>query len=136
MLDRLHRSDEHLTGRKVLVVDDDIRNIYALTGALEQHGMIVINAENGKDGIEMLKKRPDLSTDSVEILEECVVGIERIRAVLQPDRISRCDISIIILAEHRDNKGCQGQGAKHKARYNHGQSHGWVKAPCIPKVRH
>jgi CheY-like chemotaxis protein len=42
----------------VLVVDDDVRNIFALTTVLEQHGLQVVHAENGRAGIEMLQKTP------------------------------------------------------------------------------
>jgi CheY-like chemotaxis protein len=45
-----------LSGRTVLVVDDDIRNVFALTSALEAHGLRVIHAESGKEGIELLKR--------------------------------------------------------------------------------
>ncbi|HET6889896.1 MAG TPA: response regulator, partial [Pyrinomonadaceae bacterium] len=52
MLEKFHRSDPVLAGRKVLVVDDDVRNIFALTSALEAHHMEVVHAENGQEGIE------------------------------------------------------------------------------------
>ena len=52
MLEQLHQHDPSLAGRKVLIVDDDIRNIFALTSVLEQHDMEVFYAENGRDGIE------------------------------------------------------------------------------------
>ena len=51
MLERLRQSDEALIGKKVLVVDDDVRNIFALTSLLEQHGVQVMNAENGAEAI-------------------------------------------------------------------------------------
>src|SRR5262249_2442642 len=51
-LEEIHESDPLLVGKKVLIVDDDIRNIFALTSALERHRMDVVHAENGKDGIE------------------------------------------------------------------------------------
>ena len=51
MLEQLHQHDPSLAGRKALIVDDDIRNIFALTSVLEQHDMEVFYAENGKDGI-------------------------------------------------------------------------------------
>ena len=48
MLDRLHRSDDALVGKKVLVVDDDVRNIFALSSVLERRGMTVLTAGTGK----------------------------------------------------------------------------------------
>ena len=54
MLERLRQSDEALIGKKVLVVDDDVRNIFALTSLLEQHGVQVVNAENGTEAISLL----------------------------------------------------------------------------------
>src|SRR5205823_11058806 len=53
MIDRLHGSNEVLQGRKVLVVDDDIRNIFALTSVLENHEMQVLTATNGRQAIEI-----------------------------------------------------------------------------------
>src|SRR5216683_3043688 len=51
MLDRLHRSDDALVGRKVLVVDDDVRNIFALSSVLERRGMTVLTAGTGREAI-------------------------------------------------------------------------------------
>src|SRR5919202_5107431 len=51
MLDRLHRSDDALVGRKVLVVDDDVRNIFALSSVLERRGMVVLTAGTGREAI-------------------------------------------------------------------------------------
>ena len=55
MLERLHDSDEVLRNRKVLVVDDDARNIFALTTLLENQGMEVASATNGRQAIEILQ---------------------------------------------------------------------------------
>ena len=58
ILAHIRRTDETLSGKKVLVVDDDLRNIFALTSVLEQHGFNVVHAENGRDGIEICGRRP------------------------------------------------------------------------------
>jgi len=58
MLDRLHRSDEALVGKKVLVVDDDMRNIFALSSVLERRGMAVLTAGTGREAISMLDPPP------------------------------------------------------------------------------
>jgi CheY-like chemotaxis protein len=63
MLDNLHSSDEHLAGRSVLVVDDDVRNIFALSSVLERRGMHVIPASNGHDAIKMLDSGPVADPD-------------------------------------------------------------------------
>ena len=68
MLERLHGSNEILHGRKVLVVDDDARNIFALTSLLERHGIDVISATNGRQAIELIQSTPDLSMVLMDIM--------------------------------------------------------------------
>ncbi len=58
MLARLHNSNEALRGRKALVVDDDARNIFALTTVLENHEMNVLSATNGRQAIEIIQEHP------------------------------------------------------------------------------
>src|SRR5213076_1962210 len=55
MLERLHNTDAVFAGKHILVVDDDVRNIFSLTSVLEQHGMNVAFAENGRDAITKLE---------------------------------------------------------------------------------
>ena len=55
MLERLHGSDEDLIGKQVLVVDDDVRNIFALSSVLERRGMKVLTATTGREAISMLQ---------------------------------------------------------------------------------
>jgi len=81
LLSGLYRAAPELAGRKVLIVDDDIRNIFALTGALEQHGMTVLNAENGKDGIETLKNNPDTDAVLMDIMMPELDGYDTIRII-------------------------------------------------------
>jgi signal transduction histidine kinase/CheY-like chemotaxis protein len=68
MMKRVNVTDPRLEGKKVLVVDDDIRNIFALTSALERQQMQVVYAENGRDGIEMLKKTPGIDGVLMDIM--------------------------------------------------------------------
>ncbi len=58
MLERLHRSDEDLVGKAVLVVDDDVRNIFALSSVLERRGMRVLTANTGNEAIDLLEDTP------------------------------------------------------------------------------
>ena len=50
MLERLHMADDVFEGKKVLIVDDDVRNVFALTSVFERRGMEVLFAENGREG--------------------------------------------------------------------------------------
>ncbi|WP_328768257.1 HAMP domain-containing protein [Streptomyces sp. NBC_00286] len=58
----------HFEGEKVLIVDDDIRNVFALTSVLEQHGLSVLYAENGREGIEVLEQHDDLTVVLMDIM--------------------------------------------------------------------
>ncbi|MCU1239063.1 MAG: sensor hybrid histidine kinase, partial [Candidatus Solibacter sp.] len=75
-----HR-DSTLKGKKVLVVDDDVRNIFALTSVLEQHDLQVVHAENGRAGIEMLLKTPDVDGVLMDIMMPEMDGYETMRAI-------------------------------------------------------
>ncbi|MFZ1014971.1 MAG: HAMP domain-containing protein, partial [Terracidiphilus sp.] len=76
MLDRLHRSDDALTGRKVLVVDDDVRNIFAVSSVLERRGMTVLSAGTGREAIETIEQTPDLAIVLMDIMMPEMDGYE------------------------------------------------------------
>ena len=81
MLERLRQSDEALIGKKVLVVDDDVRNIFALTSLLEQHGVRVVNAENGSEAISLLDEDPEIDTVLMDIMMPEMDGYETMRRI-------------------------------------------------------
>jgi CheY-like chemotaxis protein len=81
MLERLHGSTEVLSGRKVLVVDDDARNIFALTSLLESQEMSVISATNGRQAIELIQSTPDLSMVLMDIMMPDMDGYETMREI-------------------------------------------------------
>jgi CheY-like chemotaxis protein len=81
MLEQLHQHDPSLAGRKALIVDDDIRNIFALTSVLEQHDMRVEYAENGKDGIRMLQELPGVDVVLMDVMMPEMDGYEAMRRV-------------------------------------------------------
>jgi HAMP domain-containing protein/signal transduction histidine kinase/CheY-like chemotaxis protein len=74
-----------LAEKKVLVVDDDIRNVFALTSALEQHGMRVLHAESGKEGIEVLKQARDIDVVLMDVMMPGLDGFDTMRIVRQLD---------------------------------------------------
>jgi HAMP domain-containing protein/signal transduction histidine kinase/DNA-binding response OmpR family regulator len=81
MLQKLYDSSQILRGRKVLVVDDDARNIFALTSMLENHEMEVISAVDGRTAIDYIKHTPDLSLVLMDIMMPEMDGYETIREI-------------------------------------------------------
>jgi HAMP domain-containing protein/signal transduction histidine kinase/CheY-like chemotaxis protein len=81
MLDEIRKSDSALAGKKVLVIDDDLRNIFALTSLLEHHDIHVLHAENGRAGIELLKKTPDVDIVLMDIMMPEMDGYETTQAI-------------------------------------------------------
>jgi HAMP domain-containing protein/signal transduction histidine kinase/DNA-binding response OmpR family regulator len=81
MIAEVIRNDETLAGRKVLIIDDDIRNIFALTSVLEQHNVEAIHAENGRAGIELLRRIPDIDLVLMDVMMPDMDGYETTRAM-------------------------------------------------------
>jgi len=81
MLDALYQTDPILAGKKVLIVDDDVRNIFALTSMLEIHHMQVLYAENGRDGIAVLQNTPDIDVVLMDVMMPVMDGYETMRAI-------------------------------------------------------
>ncbi len=101
-----------LSGRKVLVVDDDIRNIFALTGALEQQGMFVLNAESGRAGIELLQANPDIDVVLMDIMMPEQDGYQTISAIRQIESLSAIPIiGVTAKAMTGDREKCIEAGA-------------------------
>ncbi len=78
---KLHKMDEVLQNRKVLVVDDDIRNIYSLTNALEEEGIKCITAENGRVALEVLRDAPGIELILMDVMMPEMDGYEATRAI-------------------------------------------------------
>jgi CheY-like chemotaxis protein len=81
LLERLHGGNEVLRGRQVLVVDDDARNIFALTTVLENHEMEVVSATNGRQAIELVHATPGLSVVLMDIMMPDMDGYETMRQI-------------------------------------------------------
>jgi CheY-like chemotaxis protein len=81
MLEALHRTDPTLTGRTVLIVDDDVRNIFALTTFLERSEMKVVYAESGREGITRLQATPEVDVVLMDVMMPEMDGYETIRAI-------------------------------------------------------
>jgi signal transduction histidine kinase/DNA-binding response OmpR family regulator/HAMP domain-containing protein len=112
MLEKLHASGDILVGKKVLVVDDDVRNIFALTAALERNKIEVLSAESGKDAIELLKKNPLIDAVLMDIMMPDMDGYEamqRIRKIKKFDTLPM--IALTAKAMKGDREKCIEAGA-------------------------
>jgi CheY-like chemotaxis protein/HAMP domain-containing protein len=112
MLERLHGSNEVLRNRKVLVVDDDARNIFALTTVLENHEMEVVSATNGRHAIDLIKNTPDLSVVLMDIMMPEMDGYETMREIRKEPRFRTLPIlALTAKAMKGDREKCLSAGA-------------------------
>ncbi|MBC8088663.1 MAG: response regulator, partial [Phycisphaerae bacterium] len=112
MLDRLHRSDDDLLGKKVLVVDDDVRNIFALSSVLERRGMEVVTASNGFEAIATLESTPGVAIVLMDIMMPEMDGYETMKAIRQNAELRRLPIiALTAKAMKGDREKCLEAGA-------------------------
>jgi HAMP domain-containing protein/CheY-like chemotaxis protein len=112
MLARLHSSNEALRGRKALVVDDDARNIFALTTVLENHDMNVLSATNGRQAIEIIRNTPDLSVVLMDIMMPEMDGYETLREIRKnPEFRALPILALTAKAMKGDREKCLEAGA-------------------------
>jgi CheY-like chemotaxis protein len=112
MLDRLHGSNEVLRGRKILVVDDDGRNIFALTSLLENQEMDVISATNGRAAIDIIQNTPNLSIVLMDIMMPEMDGYETMREIRQIPKFASLPIlALTAKAMKGDREKCLDAGA-------------------------
>src|SRR3979411_68161 len=92
MLERLNSSDEDLVGRTVLLVDDDARNIFALSSVLERRGMHVLTATTGSEAIALVESTPDLAIVLMDIMMPEMDGYQTIATVRENPAYRRLPI--------------------------------------------
>ena len=111
-LQQLRRCDPLLAGRKVLVIDDDIRNIFSLTSALEEHGVELHYAESGRSGIEILQRMPDADAVLVDIMMPGMDGYQTIQEIRSMPAFSTLPlIAVTAKAMKGDRQKCIEAGA-------------------------
>jgi CheY-like chemotaxis protein/GAF domain-containing protein len=112
MLERLHNSDDALAGKKVLVVDDDVRNIFAVSSVLERRGMSVLTAGTGREAIELIESTPDIAIVLMDIMMPEMDGYETMQVIRQNPSSRRMPIiALTAKAMKGDREKCLEAGA-------------------------
>jgi CheY-like chemotaxis protein len=112
MLERLTNSDEDLVGRTVLLVDDDPRNIFALSSALERRGMNVLTATTGREAIELIENTPSLAIVLMDIMMPEMDGYQTIEKIRGNPQFRRLPIvALTAKAMKGDREKCLQAGA-------------------------
>ena len=112
MLEELHHGTKTLTHRRVLIVDDDIRNIFALASILERHEMSIVSAETGRGALDLLDKHPGLEIVLMDLMMPEMDGFETMRAVRQDPRFTSLPIiAVTAKAMKGDREKCIEAGA-------------------------
>jgi CheY-like chemotaxis protein len=112
MLERLHSSDEDLVGKTVLLVDDDARNIFALSSALERRGMNVVTATTGREAINLLESTPTVSLVLMDIMMPEMDGYQTMEVIRQNAAFRRLPIiALTAKAMKGDREKCLEAGA-------------------------
>ena len=112
MIERLHHSDEDLAGKPVLVVDDDVRNVFALSSVLERRGMKVLSATTGHEALALLDSTPDVSIVLMDIMLPEMDGHKTMQFIRQNPTHRRLPIiALTAKAMKGDREKCLEAGA-------------------------
>ncbi|MET3928391.1 HAMP domain-containing protein/CheY-like chemotaxis protein/signal transduction histidine kinase [Lysobacter sp. OAE881] len=112
MVRSLHESDDGLRGKNVLVVDDDVRNIFALSSVLERHGMHVHTAGNGRDAVTKVSEMPELDLVLMDIMMPGMDGYDTMREIRAlGDRRTLPIVALTAKAMKGDREKCLEAGA-------------------------
>jgi CheY-like chemotaxis protein len=112
LLENLHSSDKVLPGKKVLIVDDDMRNIFALSTVLEDHDMVIVSADNGRDAIKLLQAQPDIDIVLMDIMMPEMDGIDTMREIRKIPELKKLPIiAVTAKAMKGDREKCIEAGA-------------------------
>jgi CheY-like chemotaxis protein len=112
LLEKIHRSSPIIVGKRVLIVDDDMRNIFALTSALERHKMHIVHAKSGQQALTMLRGTPEVDAVLMDIMMPEMDGFETIRRIrADPQFAALPIIAVTAKAMKADRDQCLEAGA-------------------------
>ncbi len=112
IVERLHQPGQIMVGKKALVVDDDMRNIFAMTSLLERNQMTVVSAESGKEALEVLSRNPDVDVVLMDIMMPEMDGYDTMRAIRKIEKYKSLPIvAVTAKAMKGDREKCIETGA-------------------------
>ncbi|HSV51283.1 MAG TPA: response regulator, partial [Burkholderiaceae bacterium] len=112
LIEELHFATGALTNRKALIVDDDMRNIFALASVLEEHGMRQVWADNGRDAIQMVQSDPSIDIVLMDIMMPEMDGMETMKQIrMLPEGKTLPMIAVTAKAMKGDREKCIEAGA-------------------------
>ncbi|MEI6543955.1 MAG: response regulator [Methylococcales bacterium] len=112
VIQHLHESDEHLNARKVLIVEDDMRTMFAMSKILAEHGLIILKADNGEKALSVLNKHPDVDLVLMDLMMPIMDGYEASRAIRALPQFTNLPIiALTAKAMKEDRKKCIDAGA-------------------------
>ncbi len=112
VLEEFRKADPVLAGKKILIIDDDIRNIFATTSVLEDRNIEVIYAENGRDGVDVLQRTPDIDVVLMDIMMPDMDGYETMRMIRRMGKYKAMPIiAVTAKAMKGDREKCIEAGA-------------------------
>lgn len=104
ILQKLHNKEELFEGKKILLVDDDVRNVFALSSVLEGYRMDVIYAENGREAIEMLQENGDIDLVLMDMMMPEMDGYEAMRQIRQMPEFNKLPIIALTAKAMKDDR--------------------------------
>jgi len=112
VIENLYKKDAALAGKKVLIVDDDMRNLYALSIVLDEKGMKILEAENGEVALKILEENPDVDIVLMDIMMPVMDGLETIRRIRKMPGLGRLPIIALTAKAMKDDyEKCLAAGA-------------------------
>ena len=111
-MQQLRNAERPLRGRRVLIVDDDMRNIFALSAVLEEYEMEVVSADNGRDAIRMLREGEEVDIVLMDIMMPEMDGMQTMREIRKIPKLKNLPIvAVTAKAMKGDREKCIEAGA-------------------------